>query len=169
MIRVVVDDLAFVPSDAVVRPATASLEPTTPALRRLEQVGGPAFHAHLHVQSDLDIGAAVVTGGGDLAAEFVIHAVIRSADQPVTAGGVRRALVSVLQRAADWQLGSLTLPPLGTGAGNLSVEDAARIMVDVLAEAQRQGATYPHDVCIVVESDDERELFETCLRSQLNA
>ena len=41
MIRVVVDDLGFFPADAIVRPATTQLEPTTPALRRLEQMGGP--------------------------------------------------------------------------------------------------------------------------------
>ena len=39
MIRVVVDDIAFVPADAVVRPATSLLEPTTAALRHLEHGG----------------------------------------------------------------------------------------------------------------------------------
>lgn len=168
MIRVVVDDLAFVPANAVVRPTTASLEPTTPALRRLEQVGGPAFQSQLRMHAALDIGAAVVTGAGELAAEFVIHAVIRSADEPVSAGGVRRALTSALQRAVDWQLERLTLPPIGTGAGNLSLEDAARIMVDVLAAAESSQLTHPQDVCIVVETDEERELFEACLRNRLN-
>ena len=68
MIRVVVDDIAFARADAVVRPATATLEPTTAALRRLEQVGGSAFWQQLKVQQDLPVGAAVVTGGGDLPA-----------------------------------------------------------------------------------------------------
>ena len=43
MIRVVVDDIAFVPAAPVIRPATTTLEPTAAALRHLEQVGGPAF------------------------------------------------------------------------------------------------------------------------------
>jgi len=43
VIQVVVDDLAFLPSDAVVRPVTSRLDATTPAVRRLETVGGPAF------------------------------------------------------------------------------------------------------------------------------
>lgn len=167
MIRVVVDDLAFVPADAVVRPTTATLEPTAAALRRLEQVGGPDFVAQLRPSLPLDIGAAVVTAGGELPADFVIHAVIRTADEPVTASGLRRALVSVCQRAADWQLARITLPPLGTGAGNLSLEAAAQVMVDVLGAL---GETpYPSDVCIVVETEEERELFEACLRSRLRA
>src|SRR2546427_7958578 len=40
VIRVVVDDLAFLACDAIVRPATTRLDPTTPMVRRLEQVGG---------------------------------------------------------------------------------------------------------------------------------
>lgn len=76
MIYVVVDDIAFVTADAVVRPATTSLEPTTAALRHLEQVGGPSFLKQIQVNQDLAVGAAVVTGGGDLPAPFVIHAII---------------------------------------------------------------------------------------------
>src|SRR5207244_12561370 len=92
VIRVVVDDLAFLASDALVRPATARLDPTTPLVRRLEQVGGAEFTSRLRVQKELAVGAAVVTaGGGDLPAEFVIHAVIQSDDEPVTRGGVARA------------------------------------------------------------------------------
>ena len=60
MIRVVVDDIAFVPADAVIRPATTMLEPTAAALRHLEQVGGPAFWGQLKVQQPLAVGAAVV-------------------------------------------------------------------------------------------------------------
>src|SRR5439155_6679739 len=72
VIRVVVDDLAFLSSDAIVRPATTRLDPTTPAVRRLEQVGGKEFVGRLQVHKDLAVGSAVVTGGGgDLPAEFV--------------------------------------------------------------------------------------------------
>lgn len=162
MIRVAVDDLAFVAADAVVRPATTSLEPTTPALRRLEQVGGPGLLAQLRLTQELAVGAAVVTGAGDLTAEFVIHAIIRSPREPVTASGVRRALRSVLQRAEDWQLNRLALPPLGTGAGNLTLEDAADAMLAILAEARATAC--PEDILIVVETDEEKQVFDARLR-----
>ena len=163
MIRVVVDDIAFVPADAVIRPATAALEPTAAALRHLEQVGGPAFWSQLRVQQPLAVGAAVVTGGGELAAEFVIHAVIRSDTEPVSAETVRRALTSAMQRAVDWQLARVAVPPLGTGAGNLGLEDAARVMIDVL-DQHTAVSQYPSDVAIVVESDADREAFDLLLR-----
>ena len=164
MIRVVVDDVACLACDAIVRPATARLDPTTPALRRLEQVGGVEFASHLRVQKELAVGAAVVTaGGGDLPAEFVIHAVIQSDTEPVTRGGVARAWQSALQQAREWEFASLSVPPIGTGAGNLSVEDAAAIMVPILT-AHLGGAAFPASVSFVVETPEDGEAFEAALR-----
>jgi O-acetyl-ADP-ribose deacetylase (regulator of RNase III) len=163
VIRVVVDDLAFVAADAIVRPANSLLEPTTAALRRLEQIGGAAFWDQLHTERELAVGSAVVTGGGDLAVELVVHAIIRSATEPVSRETVRRALTAALQRAADWQLAHLATPLLGTGAGNLSLEDAADVMGAVLASLPGT-AGYPRDMTIVVESDEERTVVESCLR-----
>ncbi len=163
MIRVVVDDIAFVEADAVIRPATATLEPTSAALRHLEHVGGPEWARQLKVQQALAVGSAVVTGAGALPVEFVIHAVIRSATEPVSPTGIRRALTSALQRAVDWQLKRVTVPPLGTGAGNLSIEEAARIMVDVLAQ-HTAVAAYPAEVEIVVERAEDGAVFESLLR-----
>jgi O-acetyl-ADP-ribose deacetylase (regulator of RNase III) len=162
VIRVVVDDLAFVVADALVRPATTLLEPTTPSLRRLEQVGGERFREGLRVERELAVGSAVVTAAGDLTAELVIHAIIRSATEPVTRGSVRRALTAVLQRAADWQLAHLAVPPLGIGAGNLDLEESAGAMAGPLT-ALTQGTAFPRDITIVVESDRERAVFEAAL------
>jgi O-acetyl-ADP-ribose deacetylase (regulator of RNase III) len=163
VIRVVVDDLAFVGADAVVRPATGNLEPTTPSLRRLEQVGGEAFWNQLRVAQTLDVGAAVVTQAGDLPAEFVIHAIISNPTEQVSAAGVRRALTSALQRADSWQISRVAIPPVGVGAGNLSLEEAARIMYDVLVGHLNE-ASFPSEISIVVENEEERAVFESYLR-----
>jgi O-acetyl-ADP-ribose deacetylase (regulator of RNase III) len=163
VIRVVVDDLAFVEADAVIRPTTAFLEPTSVSLRRLERIGGPQFWEQLTTHGELAVGSAVVTASGDLTADLVVHAVICSPDQPVTVHNVKRALISALQRAGDWQLALVAVPPMGTGAGNLELEDAAAAMVEVLGLALNT-ATYPKEVCIVVDDDEQRAVFETYLK-----
>src|SRR5207249_12152977 len=110
VIRVVGGERASLAAPAVVRPPTPRLDPTTPALRRLETVGGTAFTRGLQLQKELAVGAAVVTaGGGDLPAEFVIHAVIRSDTEPVTRDGVARAWRSTLEQAREWEFTSLTV------------------------------------------------------------
>lgn len=164
MIRVVVDDLAFRSADAIVRPATSRLESTTPAVRRLESVGGSDFAGRLRTQHEVPVGAAVVTaGGGDLPAGFVIHAVIRSETEPVTRDGVARAWRAALQQAQEWEFAAVAVPPLGTGAGNLTVEDAAEIMVPIL-KVHLGSAAFPSDVSFVVETTADRDAFETVLR-----
>lgn len=163
MIRVVVDDITFVSTDAVLRPITAALEPTVSSLRQLEAVAGAFFREQITAHTDLAVGSAVVTDAGDLAADMVIHAVVRSIDEPVTESRVRQALISALQRAGDWKIARIAMPPIGTGAGNLSIEDAARMMVEVLSQAMST-ATYPHEVCIVVASEEDKALFDSYLK-----
>lgn len=158
MIEVVVDDLAFVSADAVVRPTTSALEPLTATLRQLEQVGGPSFYNQLRLREELAVGAAVVTSAGELAADFVVHAVIMSPAEPISARGVRRALISVIQRAGDFQLTRLAIPPLGIGPGNLELEDSAQLMVRTLCESTA-GEAFPRDISIVVENEEARIVF----------
>ena len=154
MIAVIVDDLAFVPADAVLRPADERLDPVTPAGAALDRHAGERFAALRRVSSPLSAGAAVVTGSGDLAAPLVLHVVIR--DQTAATGRdvVRRALVSAWQRAADWGLGSLATPLVGVGAGQLAPEEAAELLVETFPPA---GST-PERLSIVVEREDERAL-----------
>ena len=162
MIRVVVDDIAFVSTDAVLRPTTALLEPVARSSRHLESVAGASFREQISTNTELAVGSAVVTDAGDLAADMVIHAVVRSIDTPVTEDGVRKALTSAIQRARDWGISRIATPPIGTGAGNLLMEDAARIMVDMFRRAMLSSA-YPREVCIVVESEEEKALFDAQL------
>ncbi len=158
MMRVVVDDLAFLSADAIVRPATTELAPTTPALRRLEQMGGAEFLRHTRSSIELAVGAAVVTAaGGDLPAEFVIHAIILGREEAVSPAGVRRAWHAALAQAREWGFARLTVPPIGIGAGNLALETAAEILVSEFLE-QSTASTAP-EVTVVVETEEEREVF----------
>jgi O-acetyl-ADP-ribose deacetylase (regulator of RNase III) len=161
VIRVVVDDLAFVEADAVVRPATSLLEPTQASLRRLDDLAG-GFAVDL--RAELAVGAAIVTGGGALSVELVIHAIIRSATEPVTALSVERALTSALHRAEAWELGHLAIPPLGTGAGQLGLDAAAAAMGRALVA--RRGAPYPSEITIVVETEDDRTVLTRALHTE---
>jgi len=100
----------------------------------------------------------------DAVAEFpCCHAVIRSDTEPVTRDGVARAWRATLHQAQEWEFTSLTVPPIGTGAGNLSVEDAAEIMVPIL-KTHLGNAAFPASVSIVVETAEERDAFEAVLR-----
>jgi O-acetyl-ADP-ribose deacetylase (regulator of RNase III) len=155
-IEVRVDDLAFFDGDAIVRPVNAMLQATTPVMRRLEQAAGPTLPAIVRLTQPLPVGAAVVTGAGDLPVELLIHGVVSSPEEPVSRSTVRLALMSALQRAMAFEIRNVAVAPFGLGAGNLDIEDCADIMIDVLVEHMRR-SPYPASVVIVAETPLEEE------------
>lgn len=162
MITVVVDDLATLQVDAVLRPAGETLEPLTEQATRLDRLGGPRFAEQHRLSSPLGAGAAVVTGGGDLPAPFVIHVVIRDAASPVARTTVRRALVSAWQRAGAWGLGRIATPLVGADGGQLSREESATLLVETFP---RLGpGDNPTELCIVVERPEDRDVVEAIVR-----
>jgi len=161
VIQVSVDDLASSQADAVLRPTDESLGPLTDLISRLDQQAGPRFAEQRRLSSPLKAGAAVVTGSGDLPAPFVLHVVIRDPDAGVGRDVVRRGLQSAWQRAADWELGVIAAPLVGAGAGQLSVEEAATLLVETFPPGS-QGC--PFELHIVVERDADRELVEAIVR-----
>jgi O-acetyl-ADP-ribose deacetylase (regulator of RNase III) len=143
---------------AVVRAVRSDGEAITAAGRRLEVLAGESVSQRLQGLGDLPVGGAVITPAGDLPAQFIIHAVLQSVEDPVSSVTVRRALVNVLRRAKDLGISSLALPLLGTGAGNLDAEEAARLLVGALREHLHHGEE-PRSFEIVVENAYEEGLF----------
>jgi len=167
MIEVRVEDLAFFEGNAIIRPSTATLGATTPLLRRLELAGGAALMSQLRVSEPLPVGAAVVTGAGDLPAELLVHAIVTSPTERVTRDGVRRAFRSALERVREWQLVKVAVPPLGLGAGNLSLDESAALMAEELL--RHRTADYPRQLTVVAENEDEAETLSFALAPAMRA
>jgi len=159
VIQVVVDDLARIQADAVLRPADENLSPLTEAISRLDQEAGARFAEQRRLSAPLKAGAAVVTGSGDLPAPFVLHAIIRDPDVGSGREVIRRALQSAWERAADWELGVIATPLVG--AGQLSLEEAAKLLADTFPD---KPTGCPFELRIVVERDTDRELVEAIVR-----
>jgi len=165
VIRVTRDELAGLDVDAVLRPVSAEWEPVTPAMRRLDLAAGPEPQAYCVRLGELPVGSALITPAGELRARFMVHVVVRSLDEPVTEAGVRRGLRNGLRRLQEWAIARVAMPPIGTGAGNLDPEDAARLMVEEFYD-HAVTADYPVEVLIAVENDYEFDAFQQQLASR---
>ena len=161
-IDVRVEDLGFWEGEALARPVTAELGATTALLRRLEVAGGPALASQLRTSEPLAVGAAIVTGPGALRVDLVVHAVVSSREERVTRDAVRRATLSALQRAADFGIAHLAMPPFGLGAGNLDIEDSAQAMLEAVRAHAARTPT-PRRITFVVETEDEQRAFAALL------
>lgn len=140
------------------RPVTAEWTAVTPSMRQLELAAGDAPAEQCRQLGELPVGSAVITGAGDLSAQFLIHIIVRSAEEPVTASGVRRGLQNGLRRLTEWGIRHVALAPLGTGAGNLDADESAAIMIPLLADQVRADGALT-EVEIYVDSDYERDVF----------
>lgn len=162
MIRVVAGDVTTLKVDAVVRAATARLEPLDQVSQRLDLAGGDALAEQRRVQRALEVGTAVVTAAGALGADLVIHAVLASGTEAVTVTALQQALRSALQRAEQWEIEHVAVPPLGTDPGQLGFDDAARALIDTIRHHTHR---FPATVSVVVESDEQRRRFEALLEA----
>jgi O-acetyl-ADP-ribose deacetylase (regulator of RNase III) len=161
VIRVVAGDLAQEAVDAVLRPADAGLAPVGPAAARLDALCGARFASQRRTATPLEAGAAVVTGGGDLAAGYVLHVVIADERGPAPREKVRRALVSAWQRAGDWGLRRLAAPLLGLADGRLTLDESATLLLETFPRAVDGSAL---ELVIVTDTARERDLVEDIVR-----
>jgi O-acetyl-ADP-ribose deacetylase (regulator of RNase III) len=166
MIRIVIGDPEDQTTEAVLRPVTSTFAGTSAPSRRLEDRAGDAVTLRLHQMGDVPAGAALITPAGDLPFSFLIHAVVRSEEEPLSQPIVRKALLNGLRRAHEWDVRSLTLLPLGVGAGNLDAEAAAQLTADVLGEHLPTVDTL-EEIVIAVDSDYLAEAFRSCLAQSI--
>jgi O-acetyl-ADP-ribose deacetylase (regulator of RNase III) len=162
VIRLVEHPLADLAVDALVRAADERLNAVGDSSESLDQLAGERFREQRQVNAPLDIGAAVITGAGGLAAEFVLHIVVRSEGRPVTRDTVRKALTSAWHRAEGWQLTTVAAPLAGLAGTTLSIEEAALALVETFRD--RPSATgFPAELQVVVRNDDERAVVTAFL------
>ncbi len=133
-IRMAEGDITQAQVDAIVNAAATDLEMREGVARAIRERGGPAIQQECRRLGSIGIGEAVLTGGGDLPARYVIHAASQASDGSASEEAVRAATRRCLEIARDRALRSLAFPALGTGVGGLAMRSCAEIM---LSEARR--------------------------------
>lgn len=123
--------------DAIVNAANNHLWMGAGSAGAIVRAGGREIEDEAISQGPIEIGEAVVTGGGDLPARHVIHAAAMGEDLITSAELIRAATENALKRAEELKLSSVALPALGTGVGGFPLDQAARIMLGVAK--QRSG------------------------------
>ena len=162
MISVVIGELGDQSSEGLMRPVRSDLAPLTPGARDVGLRAGGAMTARLDQLGSVPVGGAVMTPGGDLAADFIIHAVIADQEEPQSTTTVQKAVRNGLRRAVDWGLVSLALPPLGLGVGNMGAEEAARVLVELLVDHLDEGHP-PLELVIIVGNEYEESVFNAVI------
>lgn len=135
MIEIVVEqgDITQKKVDAVVNPANSAGLMGGGVAGVIRRVGGKIIEEEAVRQSPIPIGKAVLTSGGELPCQGVIHAptMVRPAER-ASAEVVRKATEAALRCADEAGLSSVAFPGMGTGVGRLAPEVAAKTMVEAI-------------------------------------
>ncbi|HEU5205019.1 MAG TPA: macro domain-containing protein [Candidatus Limnocylindrales bacterium] len=137
-------DICELEVDAIVNAANTSLWMSTGVGGAIKRAGGDAIEFAAVRQAPVELGSAIVTPAGTLAARFVIHAVSLDRDRRTSDQSIEQAVRSTFARARELGVTSLAFPALGTGVGGFPLDEAARIMVDVAHDELPQSPTIDH-------------------------
>jgi O-acetyl-ADP-ribose deacetylase (regulator of RNase III) len=131
LIELVRGDITALDVEAIVNAANEHLQLGSGVAGAIRRRGGPAIQRECDRIGHCPVGGAVVTGGGDLVARWVIHAV-----GPVWRGGqegeevlLASAVRSSLARAEEIGAKSVALPAIATGVYGFPLDRAAGISV----------------------------------------
>jgi O-acetyl-ADP-ribose deacetylase (regulator of RNase III) len=161
-------DLTEQDVDAIVNAANNDLILGGGVAGAIGQRGGPAIQAECRAIGPIEVGGAVITGGGQLKARFVVHAASMRLGSRTSAENLRRSTGRSLEIASERGLRSIAFPAVGTGIAHFPLDACARIMLE---EVVLHGAlaTSLTEVRFVLFGDEAEAAFRHEAERQLSA
>jgi O-acetyl-ADP-ribose deacetylase (regulator of RNase III) len=158
-------DITTLSVDAIVNAANGELQLGAGVAGAIRTRGGPVIQEECDRIGRCAVGQAVVTGGGQLSARWVIHAV-----GPVWRGGnfeeemlLASAVRAALKRAEEVGARSVALPAISTGIFGFPLERAAEISIGAARSFVEEAAAVERIVfCLYDES--ALKAFQAALR-----
>jgi len=173
-ISLIEGDITEQATDAIVNAANPSLMGGGGVDGAIHRAGGPAILEECKKivarQRRLPTGKAVITTGGNLKAQYVIHTV-----GPVWHGGnrneaelLRSAYYECLKLATENRLASISFPSISTGAYGYPMDEAAKIAVSTVVSFLKKQATSLKDVVFVLFDFRTYQSYRSALQACLN-
>lgn len=131
-VSLVQGDITEQNTDAIVNAANSQLILGAGVAGAIRKKGGPSIQEECFAIGHCDVGDAVITGGGDLPARYVIHAVGPRMGEGSEAGKLANAVRASLALAEEHGLRSIALPAISTGVFGYPLEGCADVMLRVI-------------------------------------
>src|SRR5437867_11475854 len=150
--------------DAVANAANTNLTMGAGVAATIKRKGGVIIEEEAIRQGPVEVGEAVLTTGGNLAAIHVIHAAVMGPDLKTDGEKVTTTTRAVLALAAKHRITSLALPALGTGVGHVPPAVSANAMLNAVVSHLKAGPTGLKRVVFVLYQDDAYKAFTDTLK-----
>ena len=121
--------------------------------------GGPKIQEELKKIGGAHTNDVVVTGGGNLQARHILHAVGPRFQEDDCEEKLRATTVNALKKAQEYQLGKIAFPAMGAGFYGVHLNVCARVTLDAVRE-HLGNADYPREVIFCLRDSRELEAFQ---------
>ncbi len=162
-IELVQGDITESDLDAIVNAADTELRLDAGVAAAIAKAGGPSIATECAARAPIALGAAAVTGAGEIGVRFLIHAASMEPGGKATEASLRQAVRSALTLVDHCGARTVALPAIGTGVGGLEVRRGAEILLEEAAIALHE--LHVEHVRFVLFDEATRAVFTEVLGS----
>lgn len=158
-LKLVEGNIAILKVDAIVNAANKSLILGGGVAGAIRNFGGPSIQEECNAIGPIEVGEAVITGGGNLNADYVIHAV-----GPVYGEGdedikLANATLNSLKIAQKKKIKSIAFPAISTGIFHFPIKRCAEIMIKVTMDFLRENED-PQEIILCLYGERAYSIFQ---------
>jgi len=157
-IRLIEGNIVLLNVEAIVNAANKSLILGGGVAGAIRQFGGPTIQEECNKLGPIEVGGAVLTGGGHLKAKYIIHAA-----GPVFGEGeedqkLKRATLNSLILAQKKKIKSLAFPAISTGIFHFPIRRCGEIMLKTTMDFLKR-KDCPEEVIFCLYGEKHYSLF----------
>jgi O-acetyl-ADP-ribose deacetylase (regulator of RNase III) len=157
-IRIVEGNIALLDVDAVVNAANRQLKLGGGVAGAIRAYGGPSIQEECDGLGPIEVGEAVITRGGNLAARYVIHAVGPRMGEGDEAAKLAKATQSSLDIARKKKIQRVAFPAISTGIFGFPLFECSEIMIRT-AMAFLKKNDIPKEIIFCLYGQEARDVF----------
>jgi O-acetyl-ADP-ribose deacetylase (regulator of RNase III) len=166
-LKLVEGDISELDTDAIVNAANQYLQLGSGVAGAIRQKGGPSIQRECDQIGHCRVGGAVITGGGNLKARHVIHAVGPLGSDPKADELLADATLSGLDVATANNLRSIAFPAISTGVFGYPIDKCAKVMLSTAIDYLREQETSLDLVVFCLYGVQAFDVFEQELTRQI--
>lgn len=159
-IKIVIGDITELRADAIVNPANNQLLMGGGVAGAIKRKGGSIIEEEALGKGPVEIGQAIATGAGELAAKYVIHAATMGMDFKTDEIKIRNAARSALYAADQLKIFSVAFPALGCGTGGFPLLASAKIMAQECLRHLRQTESTLKEIIFCLNNQEAFAVFK---------
>src|SRR3989338_7753337 len=159
-IKVVIGDITELRVDAIVNAANNKLVMGGGVAGAIRKKGGQVIEEESIKKGPIEIGEAIATSAGELAAKYIIHAATMGMDFTTDEIKIRNSCRSALEVADDLKINSIVFPALGCGTGGFPLLASAKNMAQEVLRHLRENESHLKEIIFCLNDKEAFEVFK---------